>query len=90
MKINKFIKVGALGLVIFLAGCEPSTSRIDYEYRLPEELKDCEIYSLNTGDLGGSLKVVRCPNSTTTSRYMEGKVEKQVITIDGAQYQEVK
>lgn len=69
--------------VLFLvAACDPGYSDLSAKYSvLPEELKDCKIYRLQ-GDGTGSMAVMRCPLSTTSVTYMEGKTQVTTATID--------
>ena len=51
--------------VLFLAaGCDPTTKEIREDYQLPEGLKDCKVYKMES--MSRDLFVVRCPNSTTS------------------------
>lgn len=68
---------------IMLGACTPSYKSMDYPIR-PEELKDCGFYGLRNS-LGDHITVVRCPNSTTTSR-AGGKHDREVVVIDGVEY----
>jgi hypothetical protein len=64
---------------VFLAGCGQSVSSLDYP--VPEELKDCAFYKLTNG--ADAIKVVRCPNSTTSVTYRDGKHDQTSVVIDG-------
>lgn len=81
----KYINALVLSLVVFtLTACSDSAEKIDFPV-LPPELKDCSFYKLeNSG--GSSMKVVRCPNSSTTSTYPVGKTTQSTVVIDGAEY----
>lgn len=60
-----------------IVGCSSNISQSDY-YRdkLPPELSDCKVY---TND---SITIVRCPNSTTTTKVSKNTT----IVIDGMEY----
>lgn len=80
-----------LFLTIVLIGCaERHTSQMTYNYDLPNELKDCQIYRLQSETISPDIIVVRCGNIPTTSTtYQEGRAQRHVITIDGEKYQKV-
>lgn len=59
-----------LSLVV-LSGCERSTSERTDDFILPEGLKHCKIYKLSNGI--SHMKVVHCPNSTTSTTHSCGK-----------------
>ena len=46
---------------------------------LPEEMKDCKIYKIFSGEENRQLIVVRCPESTTSTTYRSGKTQKTVV-----------
>jgi hypothetical protein len=54
--------------VVILMGCDPSARSVDKNYSVrPKHLQDCTFdYLMN--DSGGGITVVRCPNSSTTSK----------------------
>lgn len=68
-----------------LAGCSNSASELHFS-ALPPELKDCKIFAVNN-DSGSHIKVARCPNSTTTTTYSQGKRRASVIVVDGVEYE---
>ena len=79
----KFIT--AITIISFLLGCTPKTKNIESNYDIPEELSDCVF--LNMRDTKASeIKVVRCPNSTTSVNYASGKTTQSVIVVDGVEY----
>lgn len=57
---------------ILLSGCAKTVEDISDEFLLPKELKDCRVYNLQASNLS-TIKVVRCPQSTTTLNYLSGK-----------------
>jgi hypothetical protein len=68
-----------------LVGCgEPGAKPIPFSV-LPPELADCTFHHI-IGDQGHSLKVVRCPNSTTSTTYSQGKTTATTVVIDGVEY----
>jgi len=82
------ILAALLAVALVLAGCGPRAplNKTD-EYILPEHLKDCSITLINSGMR--ELYVVRCPNSTVSTKYQEGKTTKRVITVDGETYERI-
>lgn len=56
---------------------------------LPNELKDCKFFSI-TNSQGSYLRVVRCPNSQTSTTSTVSKNNTQtVVIIDGVKYEKV-
>ncbi len=65
----KWVLVAAIGL----AACTPSGKEVTGSFPiLPEGLKDCKIYDLQS-EHGSHIRVVRCPNSSTSTTYKSGK-----------------
>ena len=65
------MKYATLLALLLLTGCrETITSEINDGYRLPTGLKDCTIYRMESARYR-DVTVVRCPNSTTTTRTHE-------------------
>ena len=79
----KFIT--AITIISFLLGCTPKTKSIESDYDIPKELSDCTFLSLRD-TVTNSIKVVRCPNSTTSVNYASGKTTQSVIVVDGVEY----
>lgn len=77
MKMYKLIGVM---VVLALAGCENRATEVHYV--LPNELKDCKIYYLES-TRNHDLTVMRCPNSTTSTNYsvQNGKARTPVTNI---------
>jgi hypothetical protein len=74
----KYILALSLSLSLALTGCytanyEENTGK----YKMPKELEDCKIYTLQGEGIAPAIKVVRCPTETTTS-YKHGKATKSV------------
>lgn len=70
-------------IVVFLAACTPTAKEV-LPPVLPEGLKDCKFYELFDG--GSYMKVVRCPSSSTSTTYRQGKTNKNTVLIDGVEY----
>lgn len=70
---------------LMLGGCKAETTEHTQEYVLPAELQDCKVYSLHsTGN--EFIRIVRCPNSTTSATYTSGKRQATTIVVDGIEY----
>lgn len=75
---------------VALTACSPSYEEKHYPV-LPAELKDCKFYEVSNG--GSTIKVVRCPNSQTSTTWMQsnGKssTTRSAVVIDegGQQWQ---
>jgi intein/homing endonuclease len=67
-------------LVSFMA-CSKKTQEYTDSFLLPEELKDCKIFWMR-GENVGSMKIVRCPNSSTTTSYEDGKTQKDITVAE--------
>lgn len=72
--------IALLSIVALLSGCNDEPTDATNRYNLPAELKDCSIFYV------GSLTIVRCPNSSVSTSYTQGKVKKTTVTIDGKEY----
>lgn len=55
--------------VLMLTACGPTQQ--EYQASLPEGLSDCKFYLVNTN--GNTTRVVRCPNSSTSTYHKDGK-----------------
>lgn len=69
------IKVLLVIMAIALVGCEKEQRDVSQKYLLGDGLSDCNIYELRS-ESGKLITVVRCPNSSTSTNYVEstGKV----------------
>jgi hypothetical protein len=88
----KLAVIWSLGILTALAGvlvgCKAETEERTSQYVLPNGLQDCKIYKM-VGENGDSMKVMRCPNSSTTTTYETGGKSKTThteIIIDGVTY----
>ena len=85
----KKIKCLAMIVIACIAtGCSDGYKPLNYTV-IPPELNDCSFTRL-TNSNGGSIDVVRCPNSSTSTSYAQGKTTRRVVTIDGVNYVENK
>ncbi|QIW91642.1 hypothetical protein vBAbaMD22_129 [Acinetobacter phage vB_AbaM_D22] len=62
----------AICLTFALVGCSTKTTEVSQSYELPEGLKDCKIYYMQSKEQQ-SLTVLRCPNSQTGVHYSEAQ-----------------
>lgn len=85
-------KLLVVAISVLLAGCNPGeggyTDAKSRFPKLPKELKDCQIFYVESV-YQSTITVVRCPNSETSTTYQAGKTTQTVITIDGVEYQKV-
>lgn len=80
-------KLAAIFAALVLTACTPHTEEAAGKFSVPDDLKDCSIRDMwNTS--GNYITVVRCPNSTTTTR-TSGKNPRTTVVIDGAEYEKV-
>lgn len=89
--MNKIIFVATL--CALLVGCENGPSYyVDktQDYKLPEALQDCEIFYLRGNASYLTLTVMRCPNSSTTTSSLKGKIRAHTVVIEGTTYVEEK
>lgn len=74
----KFVLIAAIGL----AACSPSGKEVTGNFPImPEGLKDCKIYDLQS-DGGSHVRVVRCPNSSTSTSYRVGKATHYTAVVE--------
>ena len=67
---------------VMLAGClEPQYKQVKASV-LPDELKDCSFFDVRADD-GSNITIVRCPNSTTSANYRQGKAKRTTVVKDG-------
>lgn len=66
-------------LAVVSIGCS-KTHNITDNYNLPDELKDCKFYRVEGFNGASSLRVVRCPNSSTSTTY--GKNQTTIVIED--------
>jgi len=82
------MKIVAIMAVLILAGCTPTAENITANFAPPEELKDCTFHHMRSSN-GGNITVVRCPNSSVTTK-TGGKNARTTVVIDGIEYEKVK
>lgn len=73
-------KIMLIVSVLLVAGCENSYESLSYPV-LPEDLKDCKFYEVHSRG-GSTLKIVRCPQSDVSMRYIEGKRTITSMTVE--------
>lgn len=91
--------VSAAAIVLFclaisftLTGCDgTSGSALSIHPRvLPEELADCRFYQVDPGGMHPYLYITRCPNSTTSTTYRQGKVTRHTLVVETPEEEPVK
>lgn len=75
-----FVMISA---ALSLTACSDNVTPQRLPNSMPPELKDCHAYYINSGLSGFSGYVFRCPDSSTTAVYHEGKTTRSTTTIDG-------
>lgn len=78
-------KILAIAFCIVASGCTEAAREVPFG-AMPDGLKDCRIFELQT-TAGPVITVVRCPNSATSSTYRSGKVTKRTVVVDGVEYE---
>ena len=70
-----------LVVLLTLAGCEKKTTEVSSEYEIPNGLKDCSIYEMNSEN-GKRFYVTRCPFSATSTDSPSGKTRVTSFAIE--------
>ncbi len=81
-------KLTVIAISVLLAACSRDFLDRSRELKfpsLPPELKDCRIFGITNSE-GESMRVARCPNSTTSTTYKSGKTTHTTVVIDGVEY----
>ena len=84
--MNKFVRISLAAAAIILAGCNPGYEAMSMPV-LPDELKDCKFYFVSNSEV--RMRIVRCPNSATSTTYTSGKTTRTDVVIDGVIYRPV-
>jgi hypothetical protein len=76
----------ALSTLVMLVGCDGTqqTAMTTLDLKQVRGLEDCTYYVVDPGGTHNIVTVIRCPNSTTSTSYVQGKVP--VLVIDGVEY----
>lgn len=74
-----------IAVAITLSACNPSAYTVSMPV-LPEGFQDCKFAYVQNSST--SFYIARCPNSTTSATYKQGKTTKTTITVDGKVYEE--
>lgn len=72
-------KLLTLTALLTLVACTPHTVQ-KHDIVLPSELSHCSVYEMSDST-GTKLKVVYCPNASTTTSHKSGKVRKSTTVI---------
>jgi hypothetical protein len=73
----------AFAVAVALAGCTPSAEIVSMPV-MPQGFEGCTIGSAYNGVT--RIYLARCPNSTTTADYSQGKTHMRTVTVDGITY----
>lgn len=76
------VLIATLGL---LAGCDTSTKEVSRDYIMPDGLKDCKVYEMNSRTRT-DLHVVLCPNATTSTSWETGSKSKTLHSVTVSDY----
>jgi len=86
-------KLSVISISIFtflLVGCDNPQEVKQDRYSIALEnskgLEDCKDFRLNHNGGVGSITVIRCPNSSTTTEYLVVKHTETTVVIDGVEY----
>lgn len=75
-------KLLVLAVVIGLVGCgDRAPLNLNDQYTLPAEMSDCKIYKIYNNKGDGTLKVIRCPKSETTTIEPLTKGQTSSVTV---------
>ena len=82
--------IGLALVVILLTGCnETRTEEVQGKYIIPDELRDCQMFDMES-KTSQDIIVVRCPNSATSTShsYQSGthRQERHTVVIDGVTF----
>lgn len=69
-----------IALALSVLGCEAGYKESTKRFSMPPELSNCKIYDLTNGG-GAKITVVRCPLSSTTTAYQDGKIRRSVTIL---------
>ena len=62
--MRKQVIIALLGLAV--TACQPTTSEVSADFRIPKGLEDCSFYKMSSGGMTRNIVVVRCPLSSTS------------------------
>lgn len=79
-------KIAIILAAFALTGCYKNGYSTVKFPETPQELSDCKFFNMSN-DKGTHITVARCPNSTTTTNFRSGKVNRSVVIIDGVEYE---
>lgn len=78
-----FTLISVLIIAMSLSACSKETKESTANYDMPEGLKDCKVYFMRS-EGGGSITVVRCPLSSTSTTYSSGKSTATATVVEQA------
>jgi len=77
--VRVLVAVSMMFVMMFVVGCKPTAKEDTNRFVLPKGLSDCRIYTVSD-DRGVYLRVVRCPNSSTSTT-TSGKNSQSVVVV---------
>jgi hypothetical protein len=73
--------------MLALAGCDTQqAAKHTVDLKQVPGLEDCTYYMVDPGGTSPIMHVIRCPNSTTSTKYSVGKTTVNTVVIDGVEY----
>ncbi len=66
-------------ITLALVGCKAESTNTTETFKLPDELSQCHMYYLTSTD-GVGIHALVCPNSTTSTRWKEGKTDREFVS----------
>lgn len=83
---KKMKKILVVLSVLLLNGCSDQIIEdANFKNTVPAGLADCKLFK-NADPMSSTIKIVRCPNSTTNTTYRVGKTTNSTVVIDGVEY----
>jgi hypothetical protein len=68
--------------LLLLPSCTPAGVTTDNSIILTGGLSDCTYHVVSKG-YGSDIRVIRCPNSSVTTKWQYGKVSKNAVIVEG-------
>ena len=83
--MKRYIFIAAA--MLMLAACDTQqATKLTVDLKQVRGLEDCTYYKVDPGGTTPIINVIRCPNSTTSSAYTQGKARINTVVIDGVEY----
>lgn len=66
---------------VFIFGCTDNNG-VAFFPEMPDGLKDCKVYNVQSDDKSKTLHIVRCPNSSTTTTHQTDRDQSHITTYE--------